>query len=159
MVAELTNTQSTLYNTDYVQWVEQTVAHLQSADYDSVDWENLIEEIQDMSKRERRSLESNLIVLLLHLLKWQYQPDCRSGSWKGSIREHRRRINRTLNDSPSLRAYLQQEIWLSSYVEAQSQVADETGLSPTSFPASNPYTIDNTLNPDFLPSSALDDKV
>ena len=158
MVAELTNTQSTLYNTDFVRWVDQTVAQLQSADYNSVDWENLIEEIADMSKRERRSLESNLIVLLLHLLKWQYQPDYRSGSWKGSIREHRRRINRTLKDSPSLRSYLQQEIWSSSYIEAQAQAVDETGLSSTVFPTHNPYTIESTLDPNFLPEYASDDK-
>ena len=75
----------TLYDTDYLQWIETTVEKLQSHDYANVDWENLIEEIADMGRSERRSLKSNLIVILVHLLKWQFQPEKRSGSWEGSI--------------------------------------------------------------------------
>ena len=59
----------TLYETDYLQWIEKTVEKLQSQDYGNVDWENLIEEIEDMGRSERRSLKSNLLVVLLHLLK------------------------------------------------------------------------------------------
>ncbi len=157
MVAELTNTQPTLYNTDFVKWIDQTVSQLQSADYENVDWAHLIEEIEDMSKRERRSLESNLIILLLHLLKWQYQTDRRSGSWKGSIREHRRRINSILKDSPSLKPYIQ-EIWVNSYAEARAQAIDETGLLQITFPTHNPYTIDDVLNSDFLPGASSEDR-
>lgn len=61
-----------LYDTDYLQWLQTTVAKLRSRDYATVDWEALIEEIEDMGRSERRRLESNLIVVLLHLLKWQY---------------------------------------------------------------------------------------
>nr|WP_309245590.1 DUF29 domain-containing protein [Desmonostoc muscorum] len=82
----------TLYGIDYLQWIETTVEKLQSQDYANVDWENLIEEIADMGTSERRSLKSNLIVILVHLLKWQFQPEKRSGSWEGSIIEHRRRV-------------------------------------------------------------------
>ena len=80
----------TLYDTDYLQWIETTVEKLQSHDYAKVDWGNLIEEIADMARSERRSFKSNLIVILLHLLKWQFQPEKRSGSWEGSIIEHLR---------------------------------------------------------------------
>jgi Domain of unknown function DUF29 len=93
VTTELQASQKSLYDTDFVGWVETTVEQLRNQDYANVDWQNLIEEIEDMSKRERKSLKSNLIIILLHLLKWQYQPELRSGSWKGSIREHRRRIN------------------------------------------------------------------
>ncbi len=59
---------ATLYDTDYLQWLTTTVDKLRQQDYAHVDWANLIEEIEDMGKRERRSLESNLVILLLHLL-------------------------------------------------------------------------------------------
>ena len=80
MTAELQADQKSLYETDFVRWVETVVAQLQAQDYASVDWANLIEEIEEMSRRERKSLKSNLVVILLHLLKWQYQPEARSGS-------------------------------------------------------------------------------
>ena len=77
MTAELRADEKSLYETDFVRWVETVVAQLQAQDYASVDWGNLIEE---MSRQERKSLKSNLVVILLHLLKWQYQPEARSGS-------------------------------------------------------------------------------
>jgi hypothetical protein len=117
----------TLYETDYLQWIEATVNKLQSQDYANVDWENLIEEIADMGRNERRSLESNLIVVLLHLLKWQYQPERRSGSWAGSLVEHRRRIKKALKESPSLQPYLD-SVFAECYAEAVKQAKAETGL-------------------------------
>lgn len=96
-----------LYELDYLQWIETTVEKLQRQDYTDVDWENLIEEIADMGRSERRSLKSSLIVILVHLLKWQFQPERRSGSWEGSIIEHRRRVRDALQDSPSLIPYLE----------------------------------------------------
>lgn len=80
-----------LYETDYLKWIETTVKKLQVQDYSNIDWENLIEEIEDMGRSERRSLKSNLIVVLAHLLKWQYQIQFLSGSWS-SIVEHRNHI-------------------------------------------------------------------
>lgn len=55
----------TLYETDYLQWIETAVEKLQSQDYANVEWENLIEEIADMGRSERRSFKSNLIVILI----------------------------------------------------------------------------------------------
>lgn len=139
-----------LYQTDFVRWVETTVDQLRSQNYAAVDWANLIEEIEDMSRRERKSLKSNLIVILLHLLKWHYQPESRSGSWRGSIREHRRRINDDLKDSPSLIPYLQ-EVFAECYAYAREQAADETGLPLEAFPVDCPYPSEQTLNSKFLP--------
>ncbi|NET52661.1 MAG: DUF29 domain-containing protein [Merismopedia sp. SIO2A8] len=139
-----------------MRWIETTVGQLQSQNYQDVDWENLIEEVADMSKRERRRLKSNLIVVLLHLLKWQYQSDHRSGSWKSSVREHRRRINDDLKDSPSLVPYLH-EIFAECYGRACEQAADETGLSLETFPRICPYTTEESLEPDYLPN-ALDEQ-
>ena len=87
MTTELDANRKNLYEADYLKWIETTVEKLQVRDYSSVDWENLIEEIEDMGRSERKSLKNNLIIVLTHLLKWQYQPEFRSGSWKGSIVE------------------------------------------------------------------------
>lgn len=140
----------TLYETDYQQWIETTVEKLHSRDYANVDWDNLIEEIEDMGRSERRSLESNLIVVLLLLLKWQYQPERRSGSWEGSIIEHRRRIKKALKESPSLKPYFE-SIFAESYVEAVKQALAETGLPLETFPLECPYELAALLNDDFLP--------
>ena len=142
--------QQTLYETDYLQWIETTVEKLQRRDYTNVDWENLIEEIEDMGRSERRSLESNLIIVLLHLLKWQYQPDHRSGSWESSIIEHRRRIKKALKESPSLKPYLE-KIFAESYAEALKQAKAETGLSLETFPLQSPYELAAVIDDAFLP--------
>ena len=119
-------------------------------DYANVDWDNLIEEIEDVGRNERRSLESNLIVVLLHLLKWQYQPERRSGSWEGSIIEHRRRIKKALKESPSLQPYLE-SIFAESYVEAVKQAKAETGLPLEMFPLQCPYESVAVVDDEFLP--------
>ena len=110
----------------FVQWIDQAAQLLRQGRFDELDIENLIEEVEDLAKRDRRALCSNLEIVLLHLLKWEFQPEQRSGSWRGSIREHRRRIRRILKDSPSLKSYLEQE-YPDCYAEARPQAADETG--------------------------------
>jgi hypothetical protein len=139
-----------LYKADYLQWIETTVEKLSSQDYASMDWENLIEEIEDMGRSERRSLESNLIVVLLHLLKWQYQPECRSGSWEGSIIEHRRRIKKALKESPSLKPDMI-SIFAECYTEAVKQAKAEMGLSLETFPIQCPYELAEVIDDEFLP--------
>ena len=140
----------TLYDTDYLQWIQTTVEKLQNHDYTNVDWENLIEEIADMGRSERRSLKSNLIVILVHLLKWQFQPEKRSGSWEGSIIEHRRRVKEALNDSPSLKSYFE-SVFAECYAQAVKQAKAETGLSVESFLLVCPYQLSEVTNDEFLP--------
>ncbi|WP_334990934.1 DUF29 domain-containing protein [Nostoc sp.] len=140
----------TLYDTDYLQWIETTVEKLQSDDYANVDWGNLIEEIADMGRSERRSLKSNLIVILVHLLKWQFQPEKISGSWEGSIIEHRRRVKEALVDSPSLKSYLE-SVFAECYAQAVKQAKAETGLLVESFPLVCPYQLPEVTDDEFLP--------
>ena len=83
------------------------------------------------------------------MLKWKYQPEQRSGSWKGSIREHRRRILKSFKDSPSLKIYFA-EIFEECYQEARQQASDETGLSLDTFPLQYPFTQELILTPDYL---------
>ncbi|HAT13828.1 MAG TPA: DUF29 domain-containing protein, partial [Microcoleaceae bacterium UBA11344] len=139
MIAKLDVNPQKLYETDYLKWIETTVKKLRVRDYSNIDWENLIEEIEDMGRSERRSLESNLVVVLMLLLKWQFQPDKRSGSWKGSIAEHRRRIRKSFQDSPSLQPYLER-VFSECYSDAIEQASAETGLAIETFPPLCLYT-------------------
>ncbi len=140
----------TLYEMDYVRWIETTIAQLRRGDYSQVDWENLIDEIENMGRSERRSLKSNLIVVLLHLLKWQFQTEHRGGSWAGSIVEHRRRIHDAIADSPSLQPYLE-EIFAEAYSAAVKQAKAETQLPVETFPQQSPYELTQVLDDDFWP--------
>ncbi|MDJ0597958.1 MAG: DUF29 domain-containing protein [Crocosphaera sp.] len=142
-------TTSNLYETDYLQWIESNLEKLRQKNYQDVDWENLLEEIEDMGRSERRALESNLIVLLLHLLKWQYQPEKRTGSWERSILEHRRRIKKALKESPSLKPYLS-TIIDESYQEAIKQAKAETKLPLDTFPQQCPYSLISILDDQFF---------
>ena len=143
---------ASLYDRDYALWLETTIEQLRQQNFDQIDWENVLDEFESMSKRDRRSIESNLVILLIHLLKWEFQPRMRSGSWKGSIREHRRRIQLILKDSPSLKSYVTNSL-CEAYAEALAGAIDETGLDISMFPANCPYSILNVLDPDFLPGS------
>jgi hypothetical protein len=149
MTTELEANRQSLYETDYLKWIDTTIEKLRLQDYSNIDWENLISEIEDMGRSERKSLKSNLIVVLTHLLKWQYQPEFRSGSWKGSIVEHRRRIREALSDSPSLKPYLE-EVFAGCYLDAVEQASAETGLPVETFPQECPYTSAEVLNSNFL---------
>ena len=146
---EITNIQKPLYEQDYYQWLTQTAKLLKEKKFTQLDLENLIEEIESLGKSEKRAIESNLIVVILHLLKWRYQPQKHSNSWKSSIREHRRRIQRLLTDSPSLKNYLA-EIFATCYLAAKKQASDETGLSVVAFPEECPFSLTESLNEDFL---------
>lgn len=147
MNTELKISPSELYDTDYCLWIQDTVEKLKHHNYDQVDWTNLIDEIEAMGRSERQSLESNLVVVLLHLLKWQYQPDRRSTSWRLSIEEHRRRIRRLLKNSPSLKRYLE-EVFEECYEDAVKQANIETGISIEVFSNECPYLIDKVLEAD-----------
>ena len=95
-----------LYETDYARWLDETIEQLKAREFDALDLPDLIEELGDMGRSQKQALTSNLRVLLQHLLKWGYQPEQRTGSWRATIREHRERVRELLADSPSLKPYL-----------------------------------------------------
>ena len=96
-----------LYDTDFYLWIKTTAQLLEEEQFSEIDLANLIEEIKDMGKQQKTSLKSNLIIVLMHLLKYKYQREKRSRSWLLTIFEHRRRIKEALEDSPSLNNYYQ----------------------------------------------------
>jgi hypothetical protein len=141
---------ATLYEQDYYRWIETTVQLLQQGRLTEVDLANLIEEIADMGKSTKSVLKSNLKVLLMHLLKYKYQPEKRSRSWRSTIFEHRDGIQESLSTSPSLKPYLQ-EVFGDCYQTARKKAAIETGLDISTFPPKSPFTPEATLDPDYLP--------
>ena len=93
------------YSTDMNSWIKQTVDLLREERWNEIDVAHLIEEVEDLGKSERRGISSQLTRLLLHLLKWQYQPNRRSDSWLDSITDARTQIELAIEDSPSLKTY------------------------------------------------------
>jgi Domain of unknown function DUF29 len=137
-----------LYDTDYVALLEEQAAHLRAGRLAALDVENVAEELEGLMKSQRQQLENRLEVLILHLLKWDHQPDERS-----NVAEQRTRIRRLLRDSPSLRQTLE-EVAREVYPEAVEQATIETGLSETAFPPVLPYSL-NQLFERELPAGEL----
>jgi DNA-binding transcriptional regulator YdaS (Cro superfamily) len=138
------------YEHDYHAWLMRQAALLAEQRFAELDLDNLIDEIQALARSEKREIENRLNVLLVHLLKWTHQPAQRSGGWRSTIIEQRARLLKRLQDSPSLRGY-PGEVLDEEYAIAREKAAAETGLRATTFPKSCPYTIDQVLDPDFLP--------
>jgi Domain of unknown function DUF29 len=141
---------SELYDQDFYQWIETTAKLLRDRNFSALDMDNLIEEIETMGRNEKRSLKSALEVLLMHLLKYKYQPEKRTNSWKSTIREQRNRLTEYLEESPSLKSYFQQ-VFTQSYHKSRALAADETGLSIKIFPKESPFTIEQIFDFDYLP--------
>jgi hypothetical protein len=131
------------YEQDFGLWAEQMADLLASGRFSELDIENLVEEVRDLSKRERDRLLASLRLILHHLLKWDYQPQRRSRGWLGTIQRERANIRLYLDDSPSLRRYLTDESLFKLYAVACADAFRETGLE---FPPVCPYGIEDILN-------------
>ncbi|MCU0569044.1 MAG: DUF29 domain-containing protein [Oculatellaceae cyanobacterium Prado106] len=138
------------YLTDFSEWIDQTVQLLRERHWQEIDLPHLIEEVENLGKSERRGIASQLTRLLLHLLKWQYQPHRRSDSWLDSITDARTQIELAIADSPSLASYPAEQL-IESYQRACRQAAKQTSLEISSFPETCPYEIEQVLAEDWLP--------
>ena len=121
-----------LYEQDETAWLEAMAQLVAQRRYAELDHLHLSEFLADMAKRDRREVFSRLVILMSHLLKWQHQPDSRSGSWRGTIREQRREL-RQLLESETLRNHAQ-SVLLDAYAEARKQASDDTEMSLGTFP-------------------------
>ena len=129
----------TLYEQDFYQWTQQQAGLLKAGRWREIDREHLVEEIETMGRSERAQLETRLGLLLMHLLKWQYQPKLRSRSWLATIKEQRRRVGRLIDRNPSLTHVLGESLFI-AYGDAVLMAEEETGISEEAFPAQCPYT-------------------
>ncbi|MEH2008290.1 DUF29 domain-containing protein [Nostoc sp.] len=144
---------SATYTADFNLWIEHTAQLLRSHRWQEVDVEYLIEEVEGLGKSERRAIASQLTRLLLHLLKWQYQPQRRSDSWLDSITDSRTQIELAIEDSPSLKSYPTEQLE-ESYQRARCQAAKQTGMLISVFPQQCPYSLELVLDEDWLPEAS-----
>jgi Domain of unknown function DUF29 len=139
-----------MYLRDFSAWIDQTAQLLRERHWHEIDVAHLIEEIEDLGKSERRAIVSQLTRLLLHLLKWQYQPQRRSDSWLDSITDVRTQIDLAISDSPSLQTYPAEQLEV-SYQRARRQAVHQTGISLSAFPQNCPYDLGLALDECWLP--------
>jgi len=126
------------YEDDLYTWVTEQVALLRAGRLDEINAQNIAEELSELGASEFAKLRGCLRVLLMHMLKWDQQPEHRTRSWIFSIREQRRRHLRLLAKNPGLRSRLD-EARDEAYEDARDWAADETNLTPDEFPAACPY--------------------
>jgi hypothetical protein len=142
-----------LYDTDYVAWLEEQAAHLRAGRMHALDVNNVAEELESLMKTERRQLRNRLEILILHLLKWDHQPDQRSNRWRATVAEQRRRLRDLLADSPSLRREVE-PMCHGVYADAVQGAGIETLLSETVFPQTLPYSVEQIFERE-LPADDL----
>ncbi len=141
---------SETYQTDFYAWAMEQAELLRAGRLAEADIANIAEEIESMGRGERRELVNRLTILLMHLLKWRFQPGFRGASWNSSIREQRIRLRSHLKDNPSLKAKLD-ETFAEAYELAVIGAARETGLAETDFPKSAPYRFEQAMGDAFWP--------
>ncbi len=149
---------ATLYETDYTTWAEQQFELLRMRRFEELDIAHLLEELSDMSKSDRRELRSRLLVLIAHVLKWEYQyralserwREFEGRSWRNTIIEQRKQLADLLKQSPGLKKAIVDTVE-AIYPDAVELVSDETGLPLASFPECCPYRAEQLLDKAFYP--------
>ncbi|MEA5509037.1 DUF29 domain-containing protein [Crocosphaera sp. UHCC 0190] len=150
---------NTLYDYDLQLWIEQTISQLKNREFESLDIENLIEELVDLGKSEKNALRSNLMILLAHLLKLTVQhdvPDSMKGSWYSSVVEHRQRVLNNLVDTPSLQSFLREAI-AKAYPQGRKLAIKQGKLGKfgvrvpeeSEYPLICPFSVEQILDEDF----------
>jgi hypothetical protein len=138
----------TRYADDLYTWVEEQVALLRAGRVDALDLDNIAEELSDVGSAQYSQMESALRVLIMHMLKWDQQPEKRTPSWIYAIREQRLRYAKILRKNPGLKPHLntmRDEI----YTISRNWAADECHLPPGEFPPECPFTWDDLLERPF----------
>lgn len=142
------------YEIDYAAWIDDQVDKLSEEGKRAVDWANIAEELGDLGKSERRALASHLRNLLMHLLKWKFQPDLRTESWRQSVDNGRLEARELLTENPSFKADLDTVV-RRQYATARRLAAGETQLPIETFPGDPPFENDEILDPDFWPGDEM----
>ena len=133
-----------LYDRDFAAWIERQVELLRSGQATGLDVDNLIEELEGLTRRDERALGSQLKRVMAHLLKQRYQAERSTRSWETSIRNGREQIADILDQSPSLRRLLP-GLMDKNYPRAVAQASDDTRLPMETFPDRPPFTLAEVL--------------
>ena len=137
-----------LYEIDFYAWTQEQSALLSRGQWQSLDIDNLVEEIESLGKQQKQELRNRLGVLIGHLLKWEFQPELHGKSWRSNIVEQRDRIKLHLKDNPSLKSYLDEAV-IEAHRLALSLVVRETPFDYPDLPSDCPYAIAQILDPQF----------
>ena len=137
MVATLTKKPTSLYLRDETAWLEATADLITSDRLDEIDYQNLAEYLTDMARRDRREVDSRLALLLVHLLKWDHQPEKRTGNWRATIVVQRQELAKLIGRGV-LRIHAE-DVLADAYRDAVEQAVAETGLPAETFPMECPY--------------------
>jgi hypothetical protein len=148
MIQPMVEVLPNLYETDETAWLEAMSELIVQGRLDELDYSHLGEYLADMARRDRREVKSRLAVLIAHLLKWTYQPDKRTGSWRGTIVVQRQELAELLNRGV-LRNHAE-AVLAEAYTNGVEQAVAETGLSAETFPEECPYSVDQLLTADVL---------
>jgi hypothetical protein len=138
------------YEKDFYAWAIHNAKLLREGKLTEVDIEHVAEEIECMGKSERREMVNRLAILLVHLLKWKYQPARQSRSWQLTIKEQRLQLANLLKDSPSLKNELESKIE-EAYEQAIIIAERETALEKT-FPKKCPFIMKQILTQTYFPN-------
>ena len=139
-----------LYEQDFNLWIEETVNLLKTRQLDQIDYDNLIEEVEDLSKNEKDNLEIHLENILRNLLRWKYLISERVNDWQVELFRNRIDIKRIVRDSPSLGQYID-SVLDECYETARLLAATQMGIDIETFPIDLPFTKENILDPDYSP--------
>jgi hypothetical protein len=143
-----------LYEKDFYEWIQTTIHQIRQQELNSVDWSNLLEELEGLGNEQKHKLDSRLLVLLEQLLKlayWQQEKEYNQRGWKGTIIEQRKQLNRLLKKNPSLKPYFL-EIFEECYQDARDIAIVKTGLASDSFPPTPILTPEQALDETWLPN-------
>jgi hypothetical protein len=138
------------YQGDFYAWTQEQARLLRERRFDELDLDNLVDEVEGVGSSEKNEIRNRLKILLTHLLKWKFQPGRRGTSWRRTIREQRESIAAILEASPSLRGYPSRVMHV-AYTGATVSTSEETGLAIGIFPEDSPFSVEETLEPEFFP--------
>lgn len=144
-----------LYDRDFFAWANEQASLARARSGNTLDWDNVAEELESLGKQQRSELRSRYGVLILHLLKWIYQPRYRSASWEKTIKVQRNDLAVQFADSPSLKSTDRDE-FDRAYVNARLEAGVETRLGEAAFPIEPPFTPEQARDPEFWPEPAGD---
>jgi hypothetical protein len=135
-----------LYDQDETAWLDSMVRLLDRGQYADLDYQNLKEYLADMAKRDRREVLNRLETLMVHLLKWEFQPEKQTASWQGRILEQRRQLRHLLDSKTLMNHAL--NVLADAYADARKQAAVETEMKASKFPKECPWNVDEVLSED-----------
>jgi hypothetical protein len=143
-----------LYDRDFYAWTQEQAKLIKEGSLDRLDLTHLLDEVEGMGAKEKSELKSRLARLIMHLLKWNYQPAKQSRSWKNTIYDQREELQDLLTDNPSLKSKID-EYYDKSYKKAVREAVVETGLDDSLFPKKCEWKIEQLLDDEFFPGSTF----